>query len=119
MHDIYTFSNLYSAASFRHLLTVSGGVILFRQGLCVLTASPRPTASLETATCDISAVSDLSRSPLFRYRGGLDTQHGQTGEETVYDTFKEREVMMHVSTLLPYTENDSQQLQRKRHIGEF
>ena len=25
--------------------------------------------------------------------------------------------MFHVSTLLPYTENDSQQLQRKRHIG--
>ena len=36
----------------------------------------------------------------------------------MYDTFKDREVMMHVSTLLPYTENDSQQLQRKRHIGE-
>ncbi|XP_043222198.1 rap1 GTPase-activating protein 1-like isoform X2 [Amphibalanus amphitrite] len=51
------------------------------------------------------------------YRGGLDTQHGQTGEETVYDTFKDREVMLHVSTLLPYTENDPQQLQRKRHIG--
>lgn len=25
--------------------------------------------------------------------------------------------MFHVSTLLPYTENDPQQLQRKRHIG--
>ncbi|XP_037075467.1 LOW QUALITY PROTEIN: rap1 GTPase-activating protein 1-like [Pollicipes pollicipes] len=51
------------------------------------------------------------------YRGGLDTQHGQTGEHTVYDTFKDREIMLHVSTLLPYTENDAQQLQRKRHIG--
>ncbi|KAG8239268.1 hypothetical protein J437_LFUL018513, partial [Ladona fulva] len=51
-----------------------------------------------------------------RYRGGLDTQHGQTGEEAVYEVFKDREIMFHVSTLLPYTDNDPQQLQRKRHI---
>ncbi|XP_065217171.1 rap1 GTPase-activating protein 1 isoform X3 [Planococcus citri] len=51
------------------------------------------------------------------YRGGLDTQFGQTGEEAVYETFKDREIMFHVSTMLPYTENDPQQLQRKRHIG--
>lgn len=51
------------------------------------------------------------------YRGGLDTQYGQTGEEAVYEVFKDREIMFHVSTLLPYTENDPQQLQRKRHIG--
>ncbi|RXG73328.1 Rap1 GTPase-activating protein 1 [Armadillidium vulgare] len=51
------------------------------------------------------------------YRGGLDTQHGQTGEESIYDVFHDNEIMFHVSTLLPYTENDSQQLQRKRHIG--
>ncbi|XP_035697160.1 rap1 GTPase-activating protein 1-like isoform X2 [Branchiostoma floridae] len=51
------------------------------------------------------------------YRGGLDTQHGQTGKTSVYTKFKDREVMFHVSTKLPYTEGDSQQLQRKRHIG--
>lgn len=51
------------------------------------------------------------------YRGGLDTQFGQTGEEAIYQAFKEREIIFHVSTLLPYTENDPQQLQRKRHIG--
>lgn len=51
------------------------------------------------------------------YRGGLDTQFGQTGDEAVYHVYKDREVMFHVSTLLPYTENDPQQLQRKRHIG--
>jgi len=54
-----------------------------------------------------------------RYRGGLDTQFGQTGEEAVYEVFKDREIMFHVSTLLPYTENDPQQLQRKRHIGKI
>ncbi|KAL0275628.1 UNVERIFIED_CONTAM: hypothetical protein PYX00_003426 [Menopon gallinae] len=51
------------------------------------------------------------------YRGGLDTQFGHTGEEAVYEIFREREVMFHVSTLLPYTDGDPQQLQRKRHIG--
>ncbi|XP_023032584.1 rap1 GTPase-activating protein 1 isoform X1 [Drosophila willistoni] len=51
------------------------------------------------------------------YRGGLDIQNGHTGDTAVYEVFKEREIMFHVSTLLPYTEGDSQQLQRKRHIG--
>uniref|UniRef100_A0A1B6E835 Rap-GAP domain-containing protein n=1 Tax=Clastoptera arizonana TaxID=38151 RepID=A0A1B6E835_9HEMI len=51
------------------------------------------------------------------YRGGLDTQFGQTGDEAVYQVFKDREIIFHVSTLLPYTDNDPQQLQRKRHIG--
>ncbi|XP_063917108.1 rap1 GTPase-activating protein 1 isoform X4 [Zophobas morio] len=51
------------------------------------------------------------------YRGGLDIQNGHTGDQAVYDVFKDREIMFHVSTLLPYTESDPQQLQRKRHIG--
>ncbi|CAL4078100.1 unnamed protein product [Meganyctiphanes norvegica] len=51
------------------------------------------------------------------FRGGLDTQNGQTGEESIFETFREKEIMFHVSSLLPYTENDNQQLQRKRHIG--
>ncbi|XP_046674788.1 rap1 GTPase-activating protein 1 [Homalodisca vitripennis] len=51
------------------------------------------------------------------YRGGLDTQYGQTGDEAIYQNFKGRQIIFHVSTLLPYTDNDPQQLQRKRHIG--
>ncbi|XP_061189906.1 rap1 GTPase-activating protein 1-like isoform X3 [Saccostrea echinata] len=51
------------------------------------------------------------------YRGGLDTVHGQTGEDSVYTNYQGREIMFHVSTLLPYTDGDPQQLQRKRHIG--
>ncbi|XP_017786347.1 PREDICTED: rap1 GTPase-activating protein 1 isoform X3 [Nicrophorus vespilloides] len=51
------------------------------------------------------------------YRGGLDIQNGHTGDQAVYEEFESREIMFHVSTLLPYTENDPQQLQRKRHIG--
>uniref|UniRef100_A0A3P9AIW6 Rap-GAP domain-containing protein n=1 Tax=Esox lucius TaxID=8010 RepID=A0A3P9AIW6_ESOLU len=51
------------------------------------------------------------------FRGGLDVTHGQTGTESVYHNYRNKEVMFHVSTKLPYTEGDSQQLQRKRHIG--
>uniref|UniRef100_A0A8R1DFA1 Rap-GAP domain-containing protein n=2 Tax=Caenorhabditis japonica TaxID=281687 RepID=A0A8R1DFA1_CAEJA len=52
-----------------------------------------------------------------KYRGGLDTVHNQTGHQSVYSEFKNREVMFHVSTMLPYTIGDAQQLQRKRHVG--
>ncbi|XP_077074320.1 rap1 GTPase-activating protein 1 isoform X13 [Siphateles boraxobius] len=51
------------------------------------------------------------------FRGGLDVTHGQTGSESVYHNFHNKEIMFHVSTKLPYTEGDTQQLQRKRHIG--
>ncbi|XP_062421992.1 rap1 GTPase-activating protein 1-like isoform X6 [Pungitius pungitius] len=51
------------------------------------------------------------------FRGGLDVAHGQTGTESVYCNYRNREVMFHVSTKLPYTDGDTQQLQRKRHIG--
>lgn len=53
----------------------------------------------------------------YSYRGGLDTQYGQTGDEAIYQNFKGRQIIFHVSTLLPFTDNDPQQLQRKRHIG--
>ncbi|XP_033987694.1 rap1 GTPase-activating protein 1 isoform X4 [Trematomus bernacchii] len=51
------------------------------------------------------------------FRGGLDVTHGQTGTESIYCNYRSKEVMFHVSTKLPYTDGDTQQLQRKRHIG--
>lgn len=44
------------------------------------------------------------------YRGGLDTMHGQTGLESLYTQFFGREIMFHVSTMLPYTDGDIQQV---------
>ena len=40
-----------------------------------------------------------------------------TGEEAVYEEYDESQIMFHVSTLLPYSDRDQQQLERKRHIG--
>ncbi|XP_029437233.1 rap1 GTPase-activating protein 1-like [Rhinatrema bivittatum] len=51
------------------------------------------------------------------FRGGLDVTRGQTGTESVYTSYRGKEIMFHVSTKLPYLEGDPQQLQRKRHIG--
>lgn len=36
--------------------------------------------------------------------------HGQTGTESVYCNFRNKEIMFHVSTKLPYTEGDAQQV---------
>lgn len=51
------------------------------------------------------------------YRGGLDVNTNTTGTESVHLAYHGRELMFHVSTMLPYSESDSQQLARKRHIG--
>jgi hypothetical protein len=37
------------------------------------------------------------------YRGGLDTQFGQTGQHSVYTEHMGKEVMYHVATLLPFS----------------
>lgn len=44
------------------------------------------------------------------FRGGLDTIKGQTGAESIHTDFEGREVMFHVSTMLPFTDGDSQQV---------
>ncbi|XP_022694025.1 signal-induced proliferation-associated 1-like protein 2 [Varroa jacobsoni] len=51
------------------------------------------------------------------YKGGLDCKTDTTGTQSVYNTFEDCEVMFHVSTLLPYTPANRQQILRKRHIG--
>ncbi|CAF0813542.1 unnamed protein product [Rotaria sp. Silwood1] len=51
------------------------------------------------------------------FRGGLDVKSDQTGTESIYEQFRNHEIMFHVSTLLPYSKSERQQLERKRHIG--
>lgn len=51
------------------------------------------------------------------YKAGLDTKTDSTGTHSVYATYSNCEIMFHVSTMLPYTPNNRQQLLRKRHIG--
>lgn len=52
-----------------------------------------------------------------KYRGGLDVKSDSTGLYSVYTTYNDCEIMFHVSTMLPYSANNRQQLSRKRHIG--
>lgn len=51
------------------------------------------------------------------YRAQLDTKTDSTGTHSLYTTYQDHEIMFHVSTMLPYTPNNQQQLLRKRHIG--
>jgi hypothetical protein len=51
------------------------------------------------------------------YRAQLDNKTDSTGTHSVHTSFHGCEIMFHVSTLLPYTPNNQQQVLRKRHIG--
>uniref|UniRef100_A0A0N5AW08 Rap-GAP domain-containing protein n=1 Tax=Syphacia muris TaxID=451379 RepID=A0A0N5AW08_9BILA len=51
------------------------------------------------------------------YTGGLDTEKMTCGTHSIYAVYQSDEVMFHVSTLLPYSANNPQQLSRKRHVG--
>ncbi|XP_057567274.1 signal-induced proliferation-associated 1-like protein 3 isoform X5 [Hippopotamus amphibius kiboko] len=52
-----------------------------------------------------------------KYAAQLDIKTDSTGTHSLYTTYQDYEIMFHVSTLLPYTPNNRQQLLRKRHIG--
>ncbi|XP_063059540.1 signal-induced proliferation-associated protein 1 isoform X2 [Engraulis encrasicolus] len=52
-----------------------------------------------------------------KYRAQLDTKTDSTGTHSLYTRYQDYELMFHVSTMLPYTPNNTQQLLRKRHIG--
>lgn len=52
-----------------------------------------------------------------KHRGGLDNKSDSTGLYSIYSTYEDCEIMFHVSTMLPYSANNRQQLSRKSHIG--
>lgn len=52
-----------------------------------------------------------------KYRAQLDNKTDTTGVHSVYTEFRDAEVMFHISTYLPHTPSNKQQLLRKRHIG--
>ncbi|KAM5206289.1 signal-induced proliferation-associated 1-like protein 2 isoform 1-T3 [Hipposideros larvatus] len=52
-----------------------------------------------------------------KYRAQLDNKGDSTGTHSLYTTYKDYELMFHVSTMLPHMPSNRQQLLRKRHIG--
>ena len=52
-----------------------------------------------------------------KFRGGLDVENDTTGTHTYYTVFDTCEILYHVSTMLPFDEEDKQHLERKRHLG--
>uniref|UniRef100_A0A803W6T1 Signal induced proliferation associated 1 like 3 n=1 Tax=Ficedula albicollis TaxID=59894 RepID=A0A803W6T1_FICAL len=59
----------------------------------------------------------VSLKSFTKYAAQLDTKTDSTGTHSLYTTYQDYEIMFHVSTMLPYTPNNRQQLLRKRHIG--
>ncbi|KAL7748301.1 hypothetical protein RI367_006260 [Sorochytrium milnesiophthora] len=51
------------------------------------------------------------------FAGGLDTKKRCMGTHSVFTQYNHFSIMYHVSTLLPFSEKDPQQIARKRHIG--
>lgn len=47
----------------------------------------------------------------------LDIKNDDTGIESIYEVFDKSEIMFHVSTMLPLSNKDQQNIERKRHIG--
>jgi len=52
-----------------------------------------------------------------KFAGGLNTEEDLDGKYSIYTSYKDYEIMFHVSTFLTHTTNDPQQLEKKRHIG--
>ena len=52
-----------------------------------------------------------------KYKAGLDNKTDTTGSHCIYTQYEGNEITFHVSTLLPFTPNNRQQLLRKRHVG--
>ncbi|KAI9300549.1 hypothetical protein BJ944DRAFT_234730 [Cunninghamella echinulata] len=61
-----------------------------------------------------------NRISLLGYDGwaaGLDTKTGDSGEFSYVSTWQEHTIAYHVSTLIPSSSGDKQQIRRKKHIG--
>ncbi|XP_077987218.1 GTPase-activating Rap/Ran-GAP domain-like protein 3 [Glandiceps talaboti] len=52
-----------------------------------------------------------------RFNAGLDVKSNTTGTDSIYTIYEGHEIMFHVSTMLPYSKDNKQQVERKRHIG--
>mmetsp|Transcript_22288 Transcript_22288/g.31070 ORF Transcript_22288/g.31070 Transcript_22288/m.31070 type:complete len:470 (-) Transcript_22288:938-2347(-) len=52
-----------------------------------------------------------------KFDGELDVKTNTTGVESLYTVVDGFEIMFHVSTFLPYSKVNPQQIERKRHIG--
>ena len=51
------------------------------------------------------------------FRAGLDVRGNSTGTHSVHTNHRDYQIMFHVSTMLPYSAVNKQQVDRKRHIG--
>ena len=51
------------------------------------------------------------------FKGDLDVKYNRTGTHSFFTTFRKTDIMFHVSTYLPHSNEDEQQIAKKRCIG--
>lgn len=51
------------------------------------------------------------------YKGDLDVVYNKSGIYSLFTNFRNMQIMFHVSTFLPYSELDEQQIEKKKYIG--
>lgn len=51
------------------------------------------------------------------FKGDLDVKHNRTGTHSLHTTFRKTDIMFHVATYLPHSNEDEQQIAKKRCIG--
>jgi hypothetical protein len=94
------------------------GVVYCKEGQ----ASENDMFSNQSSSKEFSEFMDLMGDKIKlkgwnKYRGGLDVMENTTGTHSYFTSHRNFDVMYHVSTMLPYSAQNMQQLERKRHIG--
>ena len=82
--------------------------------LCVISAARVLTYIHIIMTCCYTEYYSCFLSGFDRYKGGLDTVHDLTGHHSVFTQWRGIEIMFHVSTLLPFEQNDPQKVNVSR-----
>ena len=109
---------IFSIFSHFYSLVLVNIFVSRKQKVWWVLASPRRQNSAErldqiqrlwNLTTELQSTENLK----YCFPGGLDVRGNMTGLESVHTTHEEHEIMFHVSTLLPFSQDDKQQVINK------
>jgi hypothetical protein len=108
------FANQDPSPGFKKFLQYLGDEIELK---VIIASSHAATACAQHRVCSDTTVAVMVMVQGWdKYSGGLDTE-GREGTNSIYMLRKDCEIMFHVSTFLPFSTKNDQQVERKKHIG--
>jgi hypothetical protein len=107
------FANQDPSPGFKKFLQYLGDEIELK---VIITSSHAATACARIVCSDKTVAVMVMVQGWDKYSGGLDTE-GREGTNSIYMLRKDCEIMFHVSTFLPFSTKNDQQVERKKHIG--